>query len=464
MFDIDEKDAAIVDGIVAAARSAMTEISHYSQEDADRMVKAVAWAIYRDDRALELAEMAVEDTGLGNVPDKITKNKRKTLGALNDLMKEITVGQQSHEPELGLTTYAKPVGVVGTMTPSTNPAATPVNQAMMALKCKNAIIISPSPAGARTAYRVRDFIHAELDRIGAPRDLFQVIPQPINKKKAQYLAQVVDLIIVTGDQTNVRDGYRSGTPCIGVGKGNVPVIIDKSADLKDAAQKILLSKCFDNATSCSSENAAIAHSDIYDGFVDALRGVGGYVCSPEQVAEVEAGLFQGGNINRHFVGQSIDKLFALLGWPAPSEDVRFLIVPQDSVGADSPLSGEKLSLILSLYKADDFEAAKAKAFEILDYEGIGHSVGIHTTDPSQPEDLAASASVARVLVNQAHTFGNGGGFNNSLPFTLSMGCGTWAGNSISENLSVKNFYNVTKLVRTIDKPEPDPEQLFSGFE
>lgn len=463
MKDIVPEHAAQIDALVVAARKAMQDIAHYDQADADRLVTAAAWAIYREDRARELAEMAVRDTGLGNVEDKVIKNRRKTLGTLGDLLRETTVGEISREPELGLVTYGKPVGVVGAMTPSTNPAATPINKAMMALKSKNAIIISPSPSGAATAYRLQEFVHAEFDAIGAPRALFQVVPLPVNLAKANYLARSVDLILVTGDQGNVRNGYRSGTPCIGVGKGNVPVIVDASANAQEVAKKICLSKCFDNATSCSSENAVIVHEDAYDTVLKALEDVGGYLCSAGQTREVEAALFGGGTINRDFIGKPVDTIMDGLGWEKPDRPVKFLMVEQSETGPDAPLSGEKLSLVLSVYKARDFDEACETVDAILDFEGLGHSVGIHTEDPEQPEALARRTRVARVLVNQAHTFGNGGGFDNSLPFTLSMGCGTWGRNSISENLSYKNFFNVTKLVQTIDKPHPDPDMLFAGF-
>jgi sulfoacetaldehyde dehydrogenase len=462
-LQLSQEITAEIDAMVDAAKAAMNEIAGYNQDDIDQVVKAVAWAIFNDAHAQELAEIAVADTGLGKIADKITKNKRKTLGTLADLMAVKTVGVIDDDPALGITTYAKPVGVVGTLTPSTNPAATPANQAMMAIKSKNAIIICPSPAGLRTALRLQEFVYAEFAKIGAPKALFQIVAGPINFDKAGYLSKVADLILVTGDQKNVRNGYSSGTPCIGVGKGNVPVIIDSTADLRAAAEKVCLSKCFDNATSCSSENALIILDDVYDAFMGHLQDVGGYLCSDDQVQTVEDSLFTNGNVNREFVGQPLPHIFESCGFKWLDDNHKFIIVPQTDVGADHPLSGEKLSLILSVYRASDFGAATAKANAILNFEGIGHSVGIHTENTDHTTQLAAAIPVARVLVNQAHTFGNGGGFNNSLPFTLSMGCGTWAGNSISENLSYKDFFNVTKLVRTIDKPEPNPQELFEGF-
>lgn len=452
-----------IDAMVERARAAMAEIEDYSQEQIDALVKALAWAIYRDDHARTLAEMAVEDTKLGNVPDKITKNKRKTYGTLCDLMQVQTRGLCDSDPERGLYTYLKPVGVVGSITPSTNPAATPANQALMAVKGGNAIIISPSPAAARTALKLKEYFDEALKGEGAPTDLFQVLEPPISFAKASYLSKAVDLILVTGDQVNVRRGYQSGTPCIGVGKGNVPVIIESSADPKEAAQKILLSKTFDNATSCSSENALVVLDDVYDATIAALQEVGGYLANSAQAAKIQSALFQNGKINRHAVGKPLshlDELFALEG---VTEGKRFIITEDEGIGAQHPMSGEKLSLVLTVYRAKSFDEALDKCEAILRYEGIGHSVGIHTAKDELAHKLAARIPVARVLVNQAHTFGNGGGMNNALPFTLSMGCGTWAGNSISENMSIKNFVNKTVLVKTFDKVIPERADMFGGL-
>lgn len=452
-----------IDETVNRSRTAMAEISYASQERIDQIVKSMAWAIYRDDHAQVLATMAVEDTGLGNVADKIIKNKRKTYGTLCDLMAAKTRGLCESDPERGLYTYLKPVGVVGSLTPSTNPAATPANQAMMAVKGGNAIIICPSPAACRTAHKLKQYFDSALSAISAPTDLFQVIEAPISYDKAAYLSRVVDLILVTGDQINVRRGYESGTPCIGVGKGNVPVIVDESADLADAAQKICESKTFDNATSCSSENSLIILDCIYDAMIAELKSAGAYLASSEEKDVISKVLFEGGKINRQAVGSSLKKLDNLFGLHGKTAEKRFIMVEETDFGPHAPLSGEKLSLVLTLYRARDIAMAMDIVDGILEYEGIGHSVGIHTASDETTYELAARANVSRVLVNQAHTFGNGGGMNNALPYTLSMGCGTWAGNSISENLSIKNFVNKTTLVKTFDKAMPDRAQVFGNL-
>jgi sulfoacetaldehyde dehydrogenase len=449
-----------IDNQIKLARKAQFEISTYSQERIDELVQLLAWAIFRDDHALHLAKIAVEDTGLGNVSDKVKKNKRKTFGTLCDLMAVKSVGLVENDTARGLLTYCKPIGVVGTLTPSTNPAATPANQALMAIKGGNALIVCPSPAGLRTALTLKGYFDEALQSIGAPIDIFQVIQPPINFDKATYLSKNADMILVTGDQLNVKRGYSSGTPCIGVGKGNVPVIIDDSANLNDAANKVALSKTFDNATSCSSENSLVIHKDVYDDMLKALEHAGGYLATPVETKNIESILFKDGKVNRKAVGKGIEELGGLFGLEAKLSGRSFIISKQSFVGPSAPLSGEKLSLVLSVYKAESFDHAMEISHAILNYEGIGHSVGIHTSNYSNAKCLAETTKVARVLVNQAHTFGNGGGFDNALPFTLTMGCGSWAGNSISDNLSLDNFLNKTVLVNTYAKPQVEKATAF----
>ncbi|MBT6096354.1 MAG: aldehyde dehydrogenase family protein [Rhodospirillaceae bacterium] len=441
----------------------MAEFENADQARVDEAVTALAWAIYEPARAKELAEIAVIDTGLGNVDSKIIKNQRKTFGCLRDLMRVKTVGIIEEDAAKGLVKYAKPVGVVAAIAPSTNPAATPVNKAMFAIKGRNAVIVAPSPAGSKTTSMTCDYMRAELEKIGLPADLVQVLPAPVNKQLTQQLMNQSDLVVCTGSQNNVRRAYSSGTPAIGVGAGNVPVIIDATADLADAANKIMLSKCFDNATSCSSENSITIVEDIYEDAIKALEAAGGYRCTPEDKQKVQDTLWDGGHLNRHVIAKDADVFAETCGLPEAAKSAKFFLVEDDNtVGKDSPFSDEKLSLALTVYKAKDFAAAKQHVQNILDFVGMGHSVGIHTKDQAHATELAEDLRVVRVLVNQAHTFGNGGSFDNGLNFTLTMGCGTWAGNSITENLNYKNFINITHLVRTIPEDKPSEEELFGA--
>lgn len=457
------EEQAIVERLVRRARAAMTAFAHADQARVDEAVTALAWSLYEPEHARELAAAGVRDTGLGNVADKIVKNQRKTFGTLRDLLRVKTVGVIEEDRAHGIVKYAKPVGVVGAITPSTNPAATPVNKAMMAIKGRNAVIIAPSPAGWGTTARATELMRAELQKVGLPADLVQVLPAPVSKALTEALMKAVDLVVATGSQGNVRAAYGSGTPAIGVGTGNVPVIIDASADLADAARKIRDSKIFDNATSCSSENSVIILEEVYDAGLRALADVGGYLASTQEKQTIERALWVDGKLNRKLIAKDADVFAREVGLGARAAQAKFFLVEDDGVGPEHPFSDEKLSLVLTVYRAPDFDAALARAREILNYVGRGHSIGIHTKDLDHARRLAEELEVVRVLVNQAHTFGNGGGFDNGLNFTLSMGCGTWGGNSISENLNYRHFINITHLVTVIPEDRPSEEALFGRY-
>ncbi|MGD1876575.1 MAG: aldehyde dehydrogenase family protein [Kiloniellaceae bacterium] len=456
-------EAAQVAALVARARAAMDAYENHDQSRVDEAVTALAWAIYKPAHARMLAELAVKDTGLGTVDSKIVKNTRKTFGTLRDLLRARTVGVIAEEPERGLVKYGKPVGVVGAVCPSTNPAATPVNKAMMALKGGNAVIIAPSPAGYDTTARTVELMRAELRKCGHPEDLVQILPPPVSKELPQQLMNQVDLAVVTGSQNNVKRAMQSGTVTIGVGAGNVPVIVDSTADLADAAEKICASKIFDNSTSCSSENAVVILDDVYDAALEALKNAGGWLCSPAEREAVSRTLWIDGKLNRKIIAKDADVSAEAMGLPAAARDAKFFMVEEAEIGGKHSFADEKLSLVLTVYRARDFQDAKRIVRQVLDVTGKGHSAGIHTAEMDHARELAEETDVVRVLVNQAHTFGNGGSFNNCLPFTLSMGGGTWAGNTISENLNYRHFINITHLVTTIPEDRPSEEALFGGY-
>ena len=452
-----------IDKLIINAQAAMGEF-FLTQERIDEAVTALAWSIFEPSRARELAVMAVQDTGLGDVESKVIKNTRKTFGTLRDLLRVKTTGVIEEDIKKGITKYAKPVGIVAAISPSTNPAATPVNKAMMAIKGGNAVIIAPSPSGLITTTATVNYMRAELKKIGCPEDLVQVLPSPVNKELTQELMNQADLIVCTGSQNNVRRAYSSGTPAIGVGAGNVPVIIDETADLKDAAIKIQESKCFDNSTSCSSENSVTILESIYNDAIQALKDAGGYLCSAEEKEKISRTLWVDGHLNRHVIAKDPSVLAEICGLGDGAKEAKFFLVEDVcAVGQEHPFSNEKLSLVLTVYRVPNFKKAKEHVQNILDFVGMGHSVGIHTKSDENVRILAEELKVVRVLVNQAHTFGNGGSFTNGLNFTLSMGCGTWAGNSISENLNYRHFINVTHLIREIAEDKPSEAQLFGQY-
>ena len=462
--ELFERDpVAIVDTLVRRGRAAMDDFASADQARVDEVVTAIAWSLYKPENASALARMAVDDTGLGNAPDKLVKNQRKTFGTLRDLMRVKSVGIVEEQPELGLAKYAKPVGVVGAVTPSTNPAATPVNKAMMALKGRNAIVIAPSPAGLATTARAVALMRAELEKIGAPADLVQVLPPPVDKAITHALMEACDLVVVTGSQSNVRAAYRSGTPAIGVGAGNVSVIVDSSAELDAAAAKIAASKCFDNATSCSSENSVIVLDDVYDDTLAALQRAGGYLADAAEKESIQDTLWQEGRLNRRVIAKDSAVFAAECGLGDEARGASFFMVEETGIGRAYPFSDEKLALVLTVYRAQSFDDAVDKVRAIMAVKGRGHSVGIHTREIAHARRLAEELDTARVLVNMAHTFGNGGGFDSGLNFTLSMGCGTWQGNSISENLNYRHFLNITHLAVPIPEDKPSEDALFGAY-
>ncbi len=458
-------EQAQVDAQIARARIAQQRYAFGAdQARFDIAALAAAWALMEPSRNEALSRQAVEQTGLGNVQDKMTKNHRKTLGLLRDIADVPTVGVIREQPELGLTEIARPIGVVGAVVPSTNPAATPANNVINALKCGNAIILSPSPKGVDVCAVLLDHIHAEFDKLGIDHDLVQMVPAPSSKVKTQRLMEAVDLIIVTGSQDNVRRAYESGTPAIGVGAGNATVIVDETADLATAASRIAASKTFDNATSCSSENGVIVVRSVLEGFLKEMHAVGGRCLNERQAEAVKNALFDQGHLNRHMIAKDIDVFLKVAGVVvAEPETARFVVLPGDVVGAAAPESGEKLSLALTLYVVDDFEAALEKAAEVLHFQGAGHSVGLHSRDDARARHLGETLPTCRVIVNQAHCFATGGSFENGLPFSLSMGCGSWGGNSIDSNLHYRHFMNITRIVRPIAAREPTVDEVFDQY-
>jgi sulfoacetaldehyde dehydrogenase len=459
--------ASRVADLVSRARAAQAIADGWSQEQADEAATAVGWAIVEPERNRALAELAVRDTGIGNVPDKIAKNRRKTIGLLRDLQGARSVGVISEDRERGLIEIARPVGVVAAITPSTNPSATPANNIINALKGRNAIVLAPSPKGQSTLTLLLQYVHAELDRIAAPRDLIMQLPSPVTREQTFELMRQADLVIATGSARNVRGAYESGTPAIGVGVGNVVVIIDETADVEDAAEKIARSKTFDNATSCSSENSLIAVDAIADRLLAALKAQGGVLLDAEEKIALRHEMFDDGKLSPGVVAQDAPTIARLAGLVRPEmERARFLIVEESGVGRSNPFSGEKLSPVLAFYRAQDFRAATARATEILRFQGTGHSLGLHSRTDGRALELGLSLPVCRVIVNQAHCFATGGSFDNALPFSLSMGCGTWGGNSISDNLNYRHFLNITRVVWPLapaEVREPTDAELFDAY-
>lgn len=456
----------IIKELVDRARIAQAQVENYTQEQIDNVCKSVAWQTYCDENIKVCAESAVEETGMGNVPDKILKHQVKVLGSLIESLKGKTVGLIEEDKERGIRKYAKPVGVVGALSPVTNPTATPASNAIAILKGRNAVILAPHPKAKKSAKVVCDFMRAGLKAVGAPEDLVQFVPEP-TLDLSQELMRQVDMVLATGGPGVVKAAYSSGTPAYGVGAGNAVAIVAEDADVKDAAQKIYFSKAFDHATSCSSENSAIAQESIYDAFLNELKNEGAYICSAEERDALEKIIWVPNKngavaINPKIIAASAPKIASMAGIEVPAA-TRSLVVACDDVHADSRWRGEKLSPVLVVWKYREFDEALDTVKTLTDYAGTGHSSGIHTFNPGYIEKLAYAQKSSRIMVRQPMAPANGGNFYNGMPSTVSLGCGTWAGNSTSENIHWKHFINVTWVSEPFPPKRPKDEEVWGDF-
>lgn len=462
---VDDIEIQEIDKLVATAKKAQEQYeANGSQELFDLACQAVGWALMQPENNSELSKLAVSETGLGNVNDKIQKNHNKTLGLLRDIKNIKSFGHIYDDKVKGISVYFRPKGVVAAIVPSTNPLATPTNNIINALKTGNSIIIAPSPKGAGPFAVLLKHIRKNLADVGIDPDLVQMVTTPPSKSKTQRLMELADLLVVTGSQNNVRAGYSSGTPALGVGQGNVVTILDETADVTDAAEKIAKSKTFDNATSCSSENSVIVVRSKYKEALVALEQAGGLILDEIETQRVVNLHWQNGRMNTALLAKDINVIIDKTKLADRSDkNTRFLILPTQEAGPDAIVSGEKMSQFLTLYLAEDFDHALKLAIKIQNYQGAGHSLGLHSKNDKRAHQMAMSAKTCRVIVNQAHCFATGGFFNNGLPFSLSMGCGSWGGNSIDENLNWEHFINKVKIVRVIEEDKPNLEDLFGDY-
>lgn len=462
----DSSDQGVVTAVselMAKARAAQAVYTTYDQAAVDEVVTAVAWTLLDPETNRRLSEQAVADTGLGRVQDKITKNHRKTLGLLRDLKRARSVGVIAEYPAKGLIEIARPVGVVGAVVPSTNPVATPYNKTLNALKGGNAVILAPSPKGQAVAGEVVKLMRAALRQVGAPEDLVQKLPAPVSKAVTHELMRQVDLVVVTGSQNNVRAAATSGTPAIGVGAGNVPSIVDETANLEAAAEKIIASKTFDNATSCSSENSMVVVDAVYEDMLTALQKLGARLLNADEKERLRETMWVDGYLSGAVTAKSAGEILDLAGIEPTTDATSIVMVEEDRPDADSKFCDEKLSPVLTVFRAQDFNDAIDVVTGVLDINGKGHSVSLHSNDSNRALTLGLTLPVCRIIVNQAHCFATGGSFDNGLPFSLSMGCGTWGGNNISDNMNYRHYLNTTRISSTIPVDQPSLEEIFGDF-
>jgi sulfoacetaldehyde dehydrogenase len=445
--------------LVDRARAAQEEIEFWSQEKVDEMVAAVGWQLYQQSHAEACAKLAVEETGMGVYTHKVLKHRKKTLGVLRDLHGLKTVGVIEHNVDKGLVKIAKPIGVIGALTPVTNASSTLAANGLPILKTRNAVIFSPHPKAKDTCELTCNYMRAGLKQVGAPEDLIINIKEP-TVLLTQELMKQVDLVVATGGSAMVKVAYSSGTPAYGVGAGNAVVVVDETADLSDAAHKIHLGKVFDNATSCSAENSVVFQETIFDTMLRLLSEEGGYLCNSDEKAALKAVMWPDGtHLSPKVVGQHASKIAELAGIKSEKE-IHFLMVLGEAIGAEDMFSAEKLSPVLTIWKYKTFDEAVSLVTRITRFSGYGHSCGIHSKNQDHIQELAMRARVSRIMVNQVQVYGNSGNYDNGMPVALTLGCGTWGGNMVSENVHWKHFLNTTWVSSPIPESIPEESVIF----
>ncbi len=461
MCDKAEGERRLVAELVSRARKAQAVAEGYSQRRVDALAAAVVYALSRADVAREIAEMAYAETGMGKIESKIAKMAIKMPGCFYDVKAQKTVGIIDYEPATGITMIAKPIGVIAALIPSTNPEATPVFKGMLALRGRNAVVFAPHPRARQTTARVVELMREVLKKNGAPEDLFICIEKP-SKGLAAELMRQCDTIMATGSGDMVRAAYSSGKPSYGVGVGNAPIVVDETADIADAASKIRIGKTGDHASGCSAENSLVIEQGIYDRMLAALQKEGGYLASPQEKEKLRQAMWHEGALTVAVIAQPVEKIAAAAGFSLPA-GTQFIMVEEDGVGPDHPFSGEKISLVLTLYKYATFADAIAQVNAITNYSGLGHSCGIHSFDREHILALGEKTRTSRVVVRQPHGTSNSGNWSNGLAFTFSLGCGTWGGNTASENITQKHYLNITRVAEPINRVPPSEQEIFGDL-
>ncbi len=444
--------------LIANARKAQKELEKCNQEQIDSYVRAIGKVVY--DNAEPYAKMAAEESRMGVYEDKIAKNKGKSKIIWNSLKGVPSVGVVERNPETGITVVARPVGVVGAITPCTNPIVTPMCNAMFAIKGRNTIIVAPHPRTKKCNKVVIDAMNEALAKLGAPANIIQTIEEPSIEASSE-LMKGVDVVVATGGAGMVKSAYSSGKPAYGVGPGNVQCIIDTDADIAECVPKIIAGRKFDNGIICSGEQTVIAHADQYDAIMAEFKKNGAVLITDaaEKTALREA-LFPGGVMNKDLVGQSVQKIATAAGLNVP-EGTPVILVEADGYGKDDLFSKEKMCPVISTYKYNTFEEAVTIARANLDVEGKGHSVSIHSNNREHLEYAGETIEVARVLVNQICSTMNGGAFTNSLTPTTTLGCCSWGNNSISENFGFKHLINYIRIAENLpNKAVPTDEEVW----
>ena len=450
-----------VSSLVRRAKVAQAAVERLNQSETDALITAVAWSVVRQDHAEALARQAVDEGGFGKYSDKVVKIRNRIIGTLADSLDIKTVGVIETDAARGLVKIAKPVGVVAALIPTTGPDATPPLKTILALKGRNAIIIAAHPRTQKTTEMAVNYMREACEKIGLPADIIQLIQAPSLAKTSELMKQS-DLVIATGGEAMVKAAYSSGTPAFGVGVGNSVHVVDETADLSDAANSISMAKTFDYATSCLADNAVVVESSVYQSLLDKLVINGGYLCNPTDKEKLKLAMWPNPNSkipSLEIIAKSARHISELADIEI-NQETSFLMVEEDGFGPDYPFSGEKLSVVVTLYKYNGgIENAVELVNKITDYQGRGHTCGIHTQNDEHVNVLANQTKTGRVMVNQNLNEGAGSP-RNGLPYTLSLSCGTWGGNITTENLNARHLVNITWVSRPGPVRSFDETKLF----
>ncbi len=447
-----------ISAYINRANTARKQIESWSQEKIDEAVMVIGRVVY--DNAEDLAVMAVEETEMGRVDHKTAKNRGKAGIIWNSLRGEKSRGIISRDEKRGIVEIAKPVGIVAAVTPCTNPVVTPMCNAMFAVKGGNAIIFTPHHRAIKTSTRTVELINSELQKLGAPDNLIQILDQHSRENTRELMASA-DVVVATGGSGMVKAAYSSGKPAFGVGAGNVQCIIDRDIDFKEAAVKIRDGRSFDNGIICSGEQSVIVHHDDLDSVISAFRSAGCWYTDSE--AEVDAfrkSVFPAGHMNPALVGKPAAAVAAHAGVEIP-EGTQVILLKADGSGGADNLSKEKMCPVLSVYTYTDSNEALDIAEANLNLEGAGHSVCIHSKNREFIELSALRLPASRFVINQPSSTSAGGSFFNGFTPTTTLGCGSWGNNSISENLSFRHLINISRIGYFMkNKSVPDTEELW----
>jgi len=457
---VENSDAAEVAALVARSRAAQAQIEQYTQAQVDALIRAMVWAVAKPGVAEKIAQHTVDETQLGNYDGKFLKIFRKTRATLFDIIDDKSVGVIEEDTARNIVKIAKPVGVIGALSPSTNPEATPVIKAISAVKGRNSIIVAPHPRAKLTNKLICDLMREAIVKMGAPADLVISIDIPSVNKTNELMIQC-DRILATGGSAMVVAAYSSGTPALGVGAGNAVITVDDTADLDDAAEKIRISKTLDLAASCSSDNAVILLDAIYDEMLAKLQSKGGHILGADAKAKLQNVLWEDGHINAKVVAQTPQFIADFAGFNIP-DGTQFFIVPETGYGADHPFSGEKMTVTMALYRAKDIDEAIFLTNAIQAYQGQGHSCGIYSRSDANIMKLANATRTSRVMVNQPQAASNSGNLWNGMRQTFSLGCGSWGGNGTNNNITWRDLINETWVSKPLVTPKdlPSDDKLF----